>query len=330
MFSSFSAGSVVGGCRVTSRCILRSSTQQQQRLSSRFSGIVTKSKNNTWKNSNNNIVNKKKHYFSTTGGKETAKAGETAAAAANNAGKETVTKTSSSGGGGKGYWKSAEFWGAAGAMAAWGMSGAAIYDSVLQGPEVISLTMTPVLIVYSGLFARWAWVVKPRNLSLMWCHVANVIAQTNQIRRALEYKVENGEQEQVNELLKKVGVAGGITAAAIVGGPAARSAISEANLGFVSNIAAADAGPFTVHFWAPMSKVFISGASMLDLNRPTDTISLPQYAALTLTGFFFTRYALLVTPINYTLCGVNVALFLSSFWHFGRKIKADYIDDKNE
>jgi hypothetical protein len=247
MFSSFSAGSVAGGCRVASRCILRSSTQQQ-RLSSRFSGIMTKSKNNVCKNnSNNNIIanNKKKQYFSTTGGKETAKAGETAA------GKETVTKTASSGGGsgGKGYWKSAEFWGAAGAMAAWGMSGAAIYDSVLQGPEVISLTMTPVLIVYSALFARWAWVVKPRNLSLMWCHVANVIAQTNQIRRALEYKVENGEQEQVAELLKKVGVAGGITAAAIVGGPAARSAISEANLGFVSNIAAADAGPFTVHFW---------------------------------------------------------------------------------
>ena len=78
---------------------------------------------------------------------------------------------------------------------------------------------------------------------------------------------------------------------------------------------------------APMSKVFISGASMLDLNRPTDKISLPQYAALTATGFFFTRYALLVTPINYTLCAVNVALFLSSFWHFGRKIKADYVDD---
>ena len=209
---------------------------------------MTKSKNNVFKNNNNSnnnnkIVNNKK--FSTTGGKETAKAGETAAAAT------TKTASSGSGGssGGKGYWKSAEFWGAAGAMAAWGMSGAAIYDSVLQGPEVISLTMTPVLIVYSALFARWAWVVKPRNLSLMWCHVANVIAQTNQIRRALEYKVENGEQEQVTELLKKVGVAGGITAAAIVGGPAARSAISEANLGFVSNIAAADAGPFTVHFW---------------------------------------------------------------------------------
>lgn len=78
-----------------------------------------------------------------------------------------------------------------------------------------------------------------------------------------------------------------------------------------------------------MSKVFISGASMLDLNRPTDQISLPQYAALTATGFFFTRYALLVTPINYLLCSVNVALFLSSFWHFGRKIKADYVDGES-
>jgi len=127
-------------------------------------------------------------------------------------------------------------------------------------------------------------------------------------------------------MIKQVGIFGGITTAAIVGGPKARTTLTNANLGIVSKVASADAGPFTVHFWAPMSKVFISGASMLDLNRPTDKISLPQYAALTATGFFFTRYALLVTPINYTLCAVNVALFLSSFWHFGRKIKADYAD----
>jgi len=229
---------------------------------------------------------------------------------------------------GPGWWKSAEFWGAAGAIAAWGMSGAAIYDSALQGSEVISLTMTPVLMVYSSLFARWAWVVKPRNLSLMYCHIANVLAQTNQLRRALEYKMNNGEEEQVKEMAQQVGIFGGLTAAAIVGGPSARSVLSGANLGIISSVAAADAGPFTVHFWAPMSKVFISGASMMDLNRPTDKISLPQYAALTATGFFFTRYALLVTPINYTLCAVNVALFLSSFWHFGRKIKADFVDGK--
>lgn len=90
----------------------------------------------------------------------------------------------------------------------------------------------------------------------------------------------------------------------------------------------ADAGPFTVHFWAPMSKWLISGASFFELDRPTEKISLPQYSALTLTGFFFSRYALLVTPINYVLCSVNIALFVSSAWHLGRKVKADFMDEK--
>ena len=31
---------------------------------------------------------------------------------------------------------------------------------------------------------------------------------------------------------------------------------------------------------------------------------------------------MLVTPINYALSGVNVLLFLSSGWHFSRKLKA--------
>ena len=43
-----------------------------------------------------------------------------------------------------------------------------------------------------------------------------------------------------------------------------------------SAIAGAAAGPFTVHFWAPMSKWLISGASFLDLNRPTELISITQ------------------------------------------------------
>lgn len=225
----------------------------------------------------------------------------------------------------KGWWSSAEFWGGLGAIAGWGMSGAAIYDASQQGPEVISLTMTPVLIVYSSLFARWAWVVKPQNLLLCGCHVTNVAAQLNQMRRALEYKRENGESEKVDEMLQQVGMIGAGTALAIVGGPAVRSALTSSNLGVLSKVAESPAGPFTVHFWAPMSKWFISGASFMELYRPTDKISLPQYTALTMTGFFFSRYALLVTPINYTLCSVNIALFGSSAWHLGRKIKADYL-----
>jgi mitochondrial pyruvate carrier 2 len=74
-----------------------------------------------------------------------------------------------------------------------------------------------------------------------------------------------------------------------------------------------------------MSKYLISGASFFEYDRPTDKVSLPQYTALTLTGFFFSRYALLVTPINYVLCSVNILLFVSSVWHLGRKINADYI-----
>jgi len=83
-------------------------------------------------------------------------------------------------------------------------------------------------------------------------------------------------------------------------------------------------GPFTIHPWPPATKLVISGTSMLEFDRPTDKISLSQYAALTLTGGIFSRYGLVVTPINYPLASVNVLLFSSSAWHLGRKIKADY------
>lgn len=235
---------------------------------------------------------------------------------------ETTKKT--------GWWHSPEFWGGLGAIAGWGMSGAAIYDATLQGPEVISLTMTPVLIVYSSLFARWAWIVKPQNLLLCGCHVTNVVAQCNQLRRALEHKMANGQEQEVYDMGQKAAMGGVALVGAVAGGPTMRNAIVNQKLGMISDIAAAPAGPFTVHFWAPMSKWLISGASFVDLHRPTDKVSLPQYTALTLTGFFFSRYALLVTPINYTLCSVNIALFLSSAWHLGRKINADYIVGKSE
>merc|ERR1719199_2340374 len=213
------------------------------------------------------------------------------------------------------WWTNARWWGAAGAAAGWGMSGAAIYDAAQSGPEIISLNMTGVLIVYSSLFARWAYIVKPRNMLLCGCHVTNVFAQCNQMRRALDYKMEQGETDQVKEITAKAAATAASAGAFVVLGPTLQTMLSGANLGIISTIAAADAGPFTVHFWAPMSKWLISGASFMDLHRPTDKISIAQYTALTLTGFFFSRYSLLVTPINYTLCSVNVALFGSSAWH---------------
>jgi len=155
--------------------------------------------------------------------------------------------------------------------------------------------------------------------------VTNIAAQGNQFRRAVQYKKENGKDEEVNDILVKAGATAAAGTACLLAGPMVQSAVIGANLGVISTVAAAEAGPFTVHFWAPMSKWMISGASFMDLNRPTEKISLAQYTALTFTGFFFSRYALLVAPINYTLCSVNVALFGSSAWHLGRKIKADYM-----
>ena len=268
-----------------------------------------------------------RRLLSDTKGKTTASAD---AAAKESTTKATATAAKESAKENTGYWNSPTFWGGLGAIAGWGMSGAAIYDATQQGPEVISMTMTPVLIVYSTLFARWAWVVQPRNMLLCGCHVTNVAAQLNQLKRALEHKIATGQEKEVRALGEKTAMGGAVIAASVLAGPHVRQVLSKANLGVVSSVAAAPAGPFTVHFWAPMSKWMISGASFMDLHRPTDKISLPQYTALTLTGFFFSRYSLLVTPINYTLCSVNVALFGSSAWHLSRKIKADFFTDKEE
>jgi mitochondrial pyruvate carrier 1 len=165
----------------------------------------------------------------------------------------TTPATTLTGGGSEmakktGWWYSAELWGGLGALAGWGMSGAAIYDASLQGPEVISLTMTPVLIVYSSLFARWAWVVKPQNLLLCGCHVTNVLAQGNQLRRALEHKMQNGQEKEVQDMCTKATIGGAVLTGSVLVGPMMRSTISNMNLGVVSKVAAADAGPFTVHF----------------------------------------------------------------------------------
>ena len=47
--------------------------------------------------------------------------------------------------------------------------------------------MTGVLMVYSGLFMRFAWMVKPRNYLLLACHASNSVAQSVQMGRRLQY-----------------------------------------------------------------------------------------------------------------------------------------------
>ena len=54
------------------------------------------------------------------------------------------------------------------------------------------------MLAYSSLFGRWAgWAVTPRNYILAGSHIFNVLAQSNQLRRCLEYKVGTGSFARV-------------------------------------------------------------------------------------------------------------------------------------
>jgi Mitochondrial pyruvate carriers len=132
----------------------------------------------------------------------------------------------------------------------------AVYDAINQGPEVISLSLTPVLIIYSAMFSRWAMIINPRNSFLAACHVTNVIAQGNQLRRALEFKLQNGQEQEVQAMMQQAGIGGVMLTGAVLSGPTIRGILSNAQTfgTTISSVAAADAGPFTVHFWAPASK----------------------------------------------------------------------------
>jgi hypothetical protein len=129
-------------------------------------------------------------------------------------------------------------------------------------------------------------------------------------------------REEIRDLATKAAIGGAVVATAVATSGTLQAALVPYGPAYLSS----PAGPFTIHPWPPMTKLAISGTSLLELDRPTDKISFSNYAALTITGAIFSMYGLVVTPINYPLTGVNVLLFLSSGWHLGRKIKADYVD----
>jgi hypothetical protein len=49
--------------------------------------------------------------------------------------------------------------------------------------------------VYSLVFMRFAWMVKPRNYLLLVCHASNETAQLYQLQRAVRHRL--GEKEEV-------------------------------------------------------------------------------------------------------------------------------------
>jgi hypothetical protein len=214
----------------------------------------------------------------------------------------------------------AKLFGFCGACCNWFLGLSAVNDAFNNGPEVISLQMTLAMLAYSILFSRWAgWDVSPANFMLAGSHMFNIVAQLNQLRRVLTYKLDNGASAEVQALATKSAGAVALIAAYALSAPKLKTMMP------AGSYLASAAGPFTIHPWPPVTKLFLSAASLMDLHRPTDKISLTQYAALSLTGFIFTFYGMYVSPINYPLTAVNILLFLSSIWHLGRKVKADFL-----
>ncbi|KPJ04364.1 PREDICTED: mitochondrial pyruvate carrier 1 [Papilio xuthus] len=91
------------------------------------------------------------------------------------------------------YLMSTHFWGP---VANWGIPLAAIADT-RKDPVFISGKMTLALTLYSLMFMRFAWRVKPRNMLLFACHFTNECAQITQGVRFVNYHyIQGGEKKE--------------------------------------------------------------------------------------------------------------------------------------
>eukprot|EP00041_Stephanoeca_diplocostata_P002520 m.27640 g.27640 ORF g.27640 m.27640 type:complete len:255 (+) comp13453_c0_seq3:207-971(+) len=220
-------------------------------------------------------------------------------------------------------WKTSHFWGP---IANWGLVGAAASDAYFKGPEVISMNMTSCLVVYSGLFMRFAWCVKPRNYLLLACHTFNVAAQTTQLTRGYRYEVEqrklypdNPKDDYNLAILPGVGA----TMATVVAfSDRLQTQLLASGLPDKAKwLIGHPAGPFTIHCWAPLMKWSLSFSNILDFNRPVENMSMMQQTALCATGFIWSRYSMVVIPKNWNLFWVNIVLAMTGSYQLVRLIK---------
>ncbi|KAK9267731.1 hypothetical protein L1049_010164 [Liquidambar formosana] len=82
-----------------------------------------------------------------------------------------------------------------------------------------------------------------------------------------------------------------------------------------------------VHFWAPTFKWGISIANIADFSKPPEKLSYPQQIAVTCTGLVWSRYSTVITPKNWNLFSVNVAMAGTGIYQLSRKIQQDYFSE---
>eukprot|EP00472_Partenskyella_glossopodia_P006080 CAMPEP_0197517682 /NCGR_PEP_ID=MMETSP1318-20131121/2745_1 /TAXON_ID=552666 /ORGANISM="Partenskyella glossopodia, Strain RCC365" /LENGTH=249 /DNA_ID=CAMNT_0043067455 /DNA_START=90 /DNA_END=839 /DNA_ORIENTATION=+ len=226
-------------------------------------------------------------------------------------------------------WKTTHFWGP---VANWGLVVAAVSDAFTKGPEVISVPMTSSLCIYSMLFMRFAWLVQPRNYLLFACHFFNECAQLTQLSRGIKYESDQralkGDDDKGGSGAAETGAKVAFLSAAgqSLQASALKLPLPEAARAFIAH----PAGPFTIHFWAPTWKWMLSISNLLDYDRPVEKVSTMQQTALCATGFIWSRYSMVIIPVNYNLFAVNVSLAVTGSYHLGRKLLSMRNKDEKE
>lgn len=81
------------------------------------------------------------------------------------------------------------------------------------------------------------------------------------------------------------------------------------------------AGPFTIFFWAPTFKWFITFSNLKDLERPAENVSPYQQIAIFATGVIWMRYSTQINPVNYNLLIVNFFMAASAGYMLYRKMQ---------
>ncbi|KAJ9672216.1 hypothetical protein PVL29_025732 [Vitis rotundifolia] len=99
------------------------------------------------------------------------------------------------------------------------------------------------------------------------------------------------------------------------------------------------AGPKTIHFWAPTFKWGLSIANVADFSKPPETLSYPLQTVSVLqwrpllriwstvvacSGLIWSRYGMVITPRNWNLFSVNLAMAGTGLYQLSRKIQHDY------
>eukprot|EP01113_Clastostelium_recurvatum_P007339 TRINITY_DN13412_c0_g1_i2.p2 TRINITY_DN13412_c0_g1~~TRINITY_DN13412_c0_g1_i2.p2 ORF type:complete len:111 (-),score=17.53 TRINITY_DN13412_c0_g1_i2:87-419(-) len=88
--------------------------------------------------------------------------------------------------------RTTHFWGP---VANWGIVLAGLID-IKKDPEMVSGSMTTAMCLYSGLFMRFAWMVRPRNYLLLTCHAANETVQLYHLQRKVRYEMNKKKAEE--------------------------------------------------------------------------------------------------------------------------------------